>query len=251
MSVVMDAAFGRAKSYYMDLLGHVIEDYPTDNSGGSDGDRYTSDPRGAPAVLYSGMYAVNVHYREKERALNLARTLTDTMAINYLWGTEKVYIAKLTKPVGGTSPCDAYHTFEDLWGACDENTSTLYLYVPWGDVLKNDKWTPVPGIETLAGWEYDADSDDSDFSTTVHVDLFRMGKAAEYNQQTNGYGSPGSVNSMLTSMQSKDAGLENVMTVSLPVCYLDNIIDHYYEMDSENTLEVWFLSMQYCLVSTC
>jgi hypothetical protein len=56
---------------------------------------------------------------------------------------------------------------------------------------------------------------------------------------------------MLTSMQSKDAGLENVMTVSLPVCYLDNIIDHYYEMDSENTLEVWFLSMQYCLVSTC
>lgn len=251
MSVMMDEAFGRAKSYYTDLLGHVIEDYPTNNSGGSDGERYTSDPRGAPAVLYSGMYAINVHYREKEKALNLARTLTDTIAVNYLWGTEQVYIAKLTEPVGGYSPCEAYHIFEDLWGACDEETSTLYLYVPWGNVMKTHKWTPVPGIETVAGWRYDADSDDEDFNTTVHVDLLRMGKAAEYNQQTNGYGKSGTVEGMLTSMQPTDAGLENVMMVDLPVCYLDNIIDHYYNIDPDNTLEVWFLSMESCLVNTC
>lgn len=247
----MDEAFRRAESYYKDLLGHVIEDIPTSNSGGSDGERYVFDPRGAPAVLYSGMYAVEADYTEKEKALNLARTLTDTMAVNYLWGTEKVYIAKLTVPVGGTSPCDAYHTFEDLWGACDEESSTLYLYIPWANVLKDDKWTPPPGIDTLAGWKYDADSDDGDFNTTAHVDLFRMAKAAEYNQQTNGYGRSGDVNSMLTSMQSEDAGLENVMMVTLPVCYLDNIIDHYYNMDSENTLEVWLPPVESFSVNTC
>ncbi|OJI96724.1 hypothetical protein ASPVEDRAFT_872640 [Aspergillus versicolor CBS 583.65] len=115
MRVVMDEAFGRARSYYKDLLGHVIEDIPTNNSGGSDGERYAFDPRGAPAVLYSGMYADNADYTEKEKAVNLARMLTDTVAVNYLWGTEKVYIAKLTVPVGDTNPCDAYHSFEDLW----------------------------------------------------------------------------------------------------------------------------------------
>ncbi|BCS25533.1 uncharacterized protein APUU_50244A [Aspergillus puulaauensis] len=34
---------------------------------------------------------------------------------------------------------------------------------------------------------------------------------------------------MLDNLQADEGGLENALGINLPVCYLDNIIDHYFD----------------------
>lgn len=156
----------------------------------------------------------------------------------YLWKKEEVYIAKLTKQIDGMNPCDAYHRFLELWGACDDKTGTLYLFVPWKYSEKTQKWDTVPGIEEIADFGYDPELTLDE--ETYHVDLLSMAKAAEPNQRNNGYNSSGSPSTMLDSLQSEEGGIENALPVNLPVCYLDNIIDHYFDKNDWRWKEVRF-----------
>ena len=233
MGELFGNGFRKAQDYYRDYSAKVLQNIPDD-----DCESYVDTPGSAPSVLSSGIYAGDISYKSEKQARDLAMVLTDTAAVGFLWKTEEVYVAKLTKSIDGMSPCDAYHNFEELWGACDEETGTLYLFVPWAYAEKTQEWTPVKGIEEIADFRYDPEETlDED---TYHVDLLSMAKAAEINQRINGYNSSGSPNTMLDSLQSEDGGLENALPINLPVCYLDNIIDYYFEKNYWRWKEVRF-----------
>lgn len=234
MGQLFDRCFRSAKTYYSDYSASVVQNVPEQGCGS-----YVDAPNSAPAVLGSGIYAGDISYKDEKKAKDLAMVITDTTAVSHLWKAEQVYIAKLTKPIDGTSPCDAYHEkFEELWGACDDATGALYLYVPWGYADKESAWDAVPGIEEIADFRYDPETPLDE--ETYHVDILAMAKAAELNQQTNGYNSSATPSTMLESLARDDGGLENALSVNLPVCYLDNIIDHYFDNNYWRWKEVRF-----------
>jgi hypothetical protein len=234
MGELFGNGFKKAKDYYRDLTARVVQDIPDE-----DCESYVDSPESGPAILSSGIYSGDISYSSEKQARDLAMVLTDTAAVGFLWKTEEIYIAKLTKQIDGMDACDAYHDFEDLWGACDDSTGTLYLFVPWKYTSIRDEWDPVPGIEDVADFRYDPE--ESLDEETYHVDLLSMAKAAEINQQTNGYNSSGSPGTMMDSLQREDGGIENALPINLPVCYLDNIIDHYLEKNEDSKKEVCFL----------
>lgn len=154
MGELFGNGFKKAQDYYRDYSAKVVQDIPED-----DCESYVDSPQSAPSVLSSGIYSGDISYKSEKQARDLAMVLTDTAAVGFLWRTEEVYVASMSNYLPDMSACDAYHEFEDLWGACDEETGTLYLFVPWKYAdAKREKWDPVKGIEEVADFRYDPET---------------------------------------------------------------------------------------------